>query len=230
MKYKIIKASEGIYWAKFDNAYDMCLTFCRYQEFYESPNSNFRGKAFTLLDYQEWYAKEHNGSFTYPIDWIGFNLPGSIIDEVIALGIPDPNKYDLTMAEINKKIKALAWQDYQDIYYLIGSCGEELDPHEFAHGYFFIDQEYRDQMTALVRQMDNKAYDRLCNWLLEIGYTEKVFDDEIQAYLATSHPFCIKGEKKRGVNWQKVAAPFQEAYRKHNQEVPLLAEYWRELQ
>jgi hypothetical protein len=216
MNYEIVKAANRIYWLKMEDQYDMCMLFLRCQEFYESPNERFRGKRFSLLDFQEWYAKEHEGIFTYPMDWAGFNIPSRIIDDVFTAGIPDVSKYDLAMAAIHHKIKEEAGGEY----YLIGSCGDELDPHEFAHACFGTLPSYRKEMEALVFSMPPKAKKKMVKWLTKLGYTEEVFIDEIQAYLIVSDVEVKKGKKRID------GSLFREVFRKFNADVPGLASYW----
>lgn len=225
MNYEIIKAADNIFWLKGDNQYDMNMLFCRYQEYYESPNEKFQGNSFTLLDFMEWYAKEHEDVFTYTVDWGGFNFPSRIINEVIKLGIPDPNKYDAEMAAIHKKISDKAWEDYSDHYYLIGSCTTEIDPHEFGHGCYGTISEFKKEMNTLVNKLDGKIYDRLCKFLLDLGYTERVFDDEIQAYLSTTDDFRLEGKK---APWKEICAPFRAVYHQYNKDVSVLESYWKE--
>lgn len=222
MNYELIKAADGVYWTKFDSGYDLSMTYLRYQEHYENSSERFRGKAFTILDFMEYYARNFgNGVFSYPQDFSGYNLPSHIIESVIGTGIPDPNKYDTEMLKIHHQITDRR-------YYLIGSCGENIDPHEFAHATYFINGAYANEMDALVKGMDNKAYDQMCNFLINLGYGENVFDDEMQAYLSTSYKFGIKGNKK-DVDWQKASAPFKAVYRKYNGDNKMLERYWKEI-
>src|SRR5260221_11581605 len=87
-----------IFLFEFSNHYDMCMHFLRYQEFYESSSPRFRGKSFELLDFMKWYTYKYGGgSFSYPNDWNGFNIPGDIIQKVNSLGINDRNIYDYEM-------------------------------------------------------------------------------------------------------------------------------------
>lgn len=78
-----------------------------------------------------WYVKEQSkdGSFSYPQDWGGFNLPVDIISKVHELGIDDPNHYDSLMFALYRMISAQC-----DGAYLIGvGKGVELDEHEMTH-------------------------------------------------------------------------------------------------
>jgi hypothetical protein len=38
--------------------YERCMTFLRVQEYYESPNPDFRGKDFDIWKYIEWYSRD----------------------------------------------------------------------------------------------------------------------------------------------------------------------------
>ena len=69
-----------IYILNFETQYELCMSFVRMQEFYESPK--FKGKYFTLEQYMDYWSKEFGkGSFTYPSVWNGFNLPGKVLAE-----------------------------------------------------------------------------------------------------------------------------------------------------
>jgi hypothetical protein len=221
MKYEIIKVANKIYWAKFENNYDLAMTFCRMQEFYENSSDQFRGKKFTIIDFMEYYAREFgDGAFTYTKDWGGFNIPARIIDEVFDLGIDDRNKYDDEMLNIHTKIN-------EKDYYLIGSCGENLDPHEFAHALFYSNEQYRSDMNKCIDNMWAEDRSSVCEWLDKKSYAESVYDDETQAYLSTSYGFHIKGNSEKG--WGKICESFREVYKKHNKDVAMLAEYWKEM-
>jgi len=49
--YSIKSVYPGIYLIKFKDDYNMAIHCLRYQEFYESPSSKFKGKSFTIFDY-----------------------------------------------------------------------------------------------------------------------------------------------------------------------------------
>jgi hypothetical protein len=72
MKYEIKEVKDRVFAVIIPNHYDRAMTFCRVQEFYESPNPDFRGKHFNIWDFIEWYSKEHKDAFTYAFDWGGF--------------------------------------------------------------------------------------------------------------------------------------------------------------
>lgn len=183
--FKFKEVKKNIFCLEFQEEYDMCMMFLRYQEFYESPSSRFRGKSFKILDFMKWYSLEFgNGSFTYPIDWAGFNFYGDVIREVNSLGIPDRNDYDREMAKVYKKCKKRAEGDK---FYIIGvhEDGGALS-HEIAHGFFYINSEYKKEMVRLVKQMTPECREALEEYLTKVGYTPQVFVDEIQANMATT--------------------------------------------
>ena len=83
MKYSLTKVQDKIWHLTFDCRYDLSMHFLRYQEFYECPNSKFRGKKFTIFEFMKWYSfKYSDGCFEYPIHWAGFNIPIKIFKEI----------------------------------------------------------------------------------------------------------------------------------------------------
>lgn len=197
MKYKLRDIiwvdGNAIFLAEFKSQYDLAMTFLRYQEYYESANAKFRGKQFTIIDFMEWYAREHDGVFSYPGDWSGFNVPDWVINDV-SMRIPDFNKYDLEMHKIvsyiNTKLasKRKTYASSQaGKFYLIGAVEGDSDviEHEMAHGLYYISESYRKEMDALVKIMPEKEKAEMFAFLKKLGYAKKVWKDETQAYLST---------------------------------------------
>lgn len=173
-----------IFLFEFGNHYDMCMHFLRYQEFYESPSPQFRDKPFTILTFMKWYSKKYGaGSFTYPNDWNGFNIPGDTIKKVHALGITDKNQYDYEMWLAWKECKAKA--DGQDFYIIGVVRGNKALSHEIAHGLFYLNLEFRKEMKKLVKGLDPTIRKTVNEGLKKLGYTPKVYIDETQAYMST---------------------------------------------
>ena len=73
--YKIEEVRPNVFAVIVKDHYHRAMLFCRVQEYYESPNPDFRGKNFSIWDYIEWYSREHNDVFTYTFDWGGFKIP-----------------------------------------------------------------------------------------------------------------------------------------------------------
>lgn len=216
MKYKLIEIKDGIFLAEFDNHYDLAMTFLRYQEFYESANPKFKGRRFTILDYMEWYSKNHKGLFTYPTDWAGFNIPMSVVFEVQSsypgMGpIKDFNKYDELMKQIVLKIekkKGTKFNGYRvhGDQYIIGTLkgNSNVIKHELAHGLYHVYPFYKNDMNKLYSKLSNKSKLLLESSFKKMGYHKAVWKDEAQAYLSTGTEFLSSEERK----------PFNQLFRK----------------
>jgi hypothetical protein len=193
--FKIKEVRKNIFLFAFKNQYDLCMHFLRYQEYYESPNKKFRGKAFSILNFMKWYSNSSfpkiEGAFTYPVDWDGFNLPSYVIENVRELGIPDKNAYDKAIWKAYKHCRKKA---NDDKFYIIGvsyegkSLSDALD-HEIAHGLFYTCDEYKVAMNKLVLAMNPFLREAFEAWLKKKGYAKQVYTDETQAYMATSEDF-----------------------------------------
>lgn len=205
--FKIIEVKPKIFLFSFKDYYDMGMHFLRYQEFYESPSKEFRGKAFKILDFMKWYSKKYGkGAFTYPQDWAGYNFYSNIIKKVWDLGIPDVNGYDLTMKKAYDQCNA----KYDDSY-IIGAVGKGTTlKHEIAHGFFYLDSDYKKEMTSLVMRLDPDFRNSMKKTLKEMGYTPSVYIDEIQAYLSTGLTSSFT------VNLNDEDKPFKKLYKEYN--------------
>lgn len=182
--------------------YELTSTFMRVQEFYESPFLEIRGNVFTTEQFMDVYANNNDGEMSYFTDWSGFNIPGDIVEEFFR-----KFRYVLTPKELN--LERIIDENRQTTrYYLIGSYGEkELNrfdqfviDHERAHAMFWLDQDYRDEMTRLVNRIRPSLRRELNRKLLERGYTAAVFDDEIQAYMSTGSGFLAPTIRKIAKN------------------------------
>lgn len=182
---------ERLYELRFDDQYEMCMAFLRYQEYYESPR--FEKRKFTLAQYMAWYVRDQNkdGRFSYPSDWGGFNIPARIIGEVQRLGIDDPNHYDQLMGSLYQIITVV-----DDDAYLIGVTGDgEVNAHETTHAMWHIDAAYRNRAKSL---MDDEL--PLVNQLIKVlkarGYTDITALDEVQTYMTTGDSLFKEFKKK----------------------------------
>jgi len=137
------------------------------------------------------YAKSQ-GNFTYATDWSGFNIPGHVVKEFYA-------KYWHVTSEktLNHKERALLKMlapliKSKKKFYVIGTFKDKKNKvgttsiinHEIAHGLFYLNVEYKKQMTKLVSEFKSKK--KFGVDLLKKGYSKPVIEDEIQAYLSTS--------------------------------------------
>lgn len=192
------EVAPDIYWAEFEDEYNLCMSFFRFQEYYESPDIRVNGQIVPLLNMIEMYAKgTQRMGFSYVADWAGFNLPSYVIDSVLKKGIPDHNIYDYRILAMHAMIRARTDRPY----YLIGSGRRKTDylRHEIAHGFFYTTPEYKREMLTLIDALSPEVKDGLYQILLMDGYTAEVLDDEVQAYLSTGadeeHLFFVSDDE-----------------------------------
>ena len=180
--YKLKKLYNGVYLCTVPSAYDLAMIFCRAQEFYESAFAEIKGHSFTMTYFQKIYSEKYGkGSFTYPKDWKGFNVPDWAIRSMYEKKIPDQNEYDIVFHGIVNCIPDLK-------FYLIGAQKKDkaTEDHEICHAFFYLKADYKKVVTDLISKMSEGLYNRLSRHLNEMGYTETVIVDEIQAYAATN--------------------------------------------
>ena len=214
-----------IYHLHFESAYELSMHFLRFTEYYESPK--FHKQVFTLVDYMEWYSKEHgNGSFTYASDWSGFNVPSWVLHQVRIADIPDPNKYDRFMFSLIDWVES---KEHPHNYYFVGTStagykGDEdeesvLD-HEMAHGLYKVHSGDRSRVQSLLGAWAGAIYnpaghkgeelDSARQVLKTMGYHASIIDDEVQAYCATD--LC---EELEGVISEREMEPFRKLFQEY---------------
>ena len=133
-----------VYHLHFEDPYQLAMHFLRAQEFYESPK--FADKIFTLVEYMEWYAKEHgNGVFDYMKTWSGFNVPSWALLGVFCSELPDKNKYDILMeAILARHILPAEKKDWREILAAAprNTCSPTYDTAEYLkaieHPFYLI--------------------------------------------------------------------------------------------
>src|SRR6266566_3113796 len=184
---KIVNTFPGIYHFQAKNQYELTSTFIRLQEFYESPYKQIRGKYFELDDFFDIYAKKF-GDMTYFTDWHGFNVPGHVVNEFI-----ENFEYNFRKKEelfANTFCDGNAFRE-KDKYYVIGTWKDDAIDHELCHAWYYLDPEFKKHANACVKVLKEKyrqQYDKVVNWLFKEGYSKKVINDEVMAYMATSPP------------------------------------------
>ena len=181
-----------IYCVLVDDDYDRAMLFCRYQEFYESPYKNFRGKPFTWMEYMRFYKTAwKKRTFTYPDDWSGYNIPSNIVEKANDVFYKE-TEYDEIMNDIYFHC-AIDSQNKNDgtrcDWYLIGASSKDLKTldHEIAHGLYFTNKDYKKDCKRLIDSIKPTHYDKLKKKLIKMGYVndKKIIDDEIQAFMST---------------------------------------------
>lgn len=206
--FQLTKIRDRVYTLKFDDAYELCMAFMRYEEFYESPNPMFQGHSFTWAKYMSWYSKTFGeGSFTYAADWSGFNIPAKIIAQVHQLGIPDPNHYDTLMLGIYHMIEPDA--------YLIGvSNNGDIERHELTHAMYHLDEAYRNGVHWLLARLGEETLQQMKQALYDTGYAPVTVVDEIQAYVTTGEMSLFDNVTDQE-KLNEVRAKLKELHQKH---------------
>lgn len=182
----------NIYCVLVDDDYDRAMLFCRYQEFYESPYKQFRGKPFTWMEYMRFYKTAwKKRTFTYPDDWSGYNIPSNIL-QIAHHQFCGETEYDDIMNSIYFHCSNDAMEKNdgrQADWYLIGASSKDLKTldHEIAHGLYFTNKDYKKDCKRLIGSIKPTHYDKLKKKLIKMGYVndKKIIDDEIQAFMST---------------------------------------------
>ena len=198
--YKIEEVRPNVFAVIVKDHYHRAMLFCRVQEFYESPNPDFRGKNFSIWDYIEWYSREHGDVFTYTFDWGGFNIPLNVAESCYSklLKKGEFTPYDLEMNYIVKTIRGMVGNGKS---YIIGAptTEDETFEHEVCHGLYATNKEYKALVDEITETIEWQDYLKFEGNLLDMGYTAAVIPDEIQAYLSTNYEYSkfSKGVSKK---------------------------------
>lgn len=181
----------NIFCVLIDNDYDRAMLFCRYQEFYESPYKKFRGKYFTWAQYMKFYKDVwKKDTFTYPIDWSGYNIPSVVIEKGLDV-FHKETEYDEIMSDIYYYCEnyPLRFNKPRTDWYLIGASSKDLKTldHEIAHGFYSSNKEYKMRMLYQLSLIPKRTMDKIDKKLIKMGYVNdrKILDDEAQAFLST---------------------------------------------
>ena len=218
VKGKVEMIKPFIYCVEIKDDYDRAMLFCRYQEFYESPYKNIRGKYFTWETFMRTYTKERGAqSFTYPFDWSGYNIPSNVLEKGIDAFYKE-SEYDKVMNDVffycaidsqNKNNGTRAK------WYLIGADSKKSQTmnHEIAHGLYYTNRKYKKRMDQIVSEMKKSDFNFMKKCLLNLGYADddKIIFDEIQAFMSTG--------LYKTFNTEKIASyqdSFKEVYNEFN--------------
>lgn len=191
VKGKVVEVVPKIFCVTIDDNYDRAMLFCRYQEFYESPYKQFRGKYFTWAQYMRYYKDVwRKDTFTYPIDWSGYNIPSHILEGGLDT-FKKETEYDKIMNDIYYFCEnyPLRFEKPRTDWYLIGASGKDIRTmkHEIAHGLYYTNKEYKSNMDDLLNNLTSKLKGKIFSKLIKMGYVndKKILNDEAQAFLST---------------------------------------------
>ena len=211
IEYKIEEVRPNVFAVIVKDHYHRAMLFCRVQEYYESPNPQFRGKNLSIWDYIEWYSREHGDVFTYTFDWGGFNIPLNVAESCYSklLKKGEFTPYDLEMNYIVKTIRGMVGNGKA---YIIGAptTEDETFEHEVCHGLYATNKEYKALVDEITETIEWQDYLKFEKNLLDMGYTASVIPDEIQAYLSTNYEYT---KFSKGVS-KKKCKEFYKQYKK----------------
>jgi hypothetical protein len=222
IQYNIKEIKPKVFAVIVPDRYHRAMLFMRTQEYYESPNPKFRGKAFCIWDYMEWYSRKHHDNFSYAADWVGFNFPLKVAEKCydkLNTKFVYYSAYDGTMFEILREIKEIVNVKYgpKTNAYIIGVADlvSSTFQHELCHAYYHIDNKYKKEVNAITASIDPKIYKRMRKNLEDMGYTEQVFNDEIQAYTCIDSDYFEFNYKIPENKLEKLSKKYKEVYEKY---------------
>jgi hypothetical protein len=185
------QVTDNIFHVIIKDRYDLTMTFCRAQEFYESPLKAIRGQKFTMIEFMRLYTK-HNGytTFTYPDDWAGFNIPGEVLAKHFQMGIDDPNTYDNLLKDLYLRARKLVGSND---FYFIGTSGLSVNTldHELCHAFYHLDKNYKKKVNSVLKKLNKNIKEKIYNHLIEFGYCKKVLLDELNAYMTIDTKYIL---------------------------------------
>ncbi len=216
---QVIEIKPYIFAAVIKDNYDRSMLFCRYQEFYESPFPEIRGNSFTLEEYMKLYRKNNKkNTFTYPVDWTGYNIPSNVLLEARKKFSFSINMYDSIMNDIIEHCeKESKFRNFDDSHpwYLIGvdKLKSGIINHEIAHGLYHTNLKYKVEMDYHTSNIKPKDSLSLRKHLIKVGYVNdsKILDDEIQAYMSTG-----KLHSWSETMYKKYSPNYIETFKKYN--------------
>jgi hypothetical protein len=229
IKYEIKEIHPKVFAVLVPDRYHRAMLFMRAQEFYESPNPEFRGKTFCIFDYMEWYSRTHHNNFSYAADWTGFNFPFKVVESLYDKMLTKYvyyTSYDVVMMDIIDEVRQALNLKYgpkdkngvsKAKAYIIGvsDLSSSTFDHEMCHAFYHIYPKYKKDMDAITETMDPKIYKQMCKNLTDMGYTEQVFNDEIQAYTCIDSDYFEFNFKIAQTKLEKLSKKYKEVYEKY---------------
>ena len=191
-KLQIDSLTDNIVHISLPSEKELAQALIRFQEHYESPFEDIKGKVFTLGYLRSKGRRDDPGIFTYEgghhydADWSGYNFPSYVLEPFIR-GMFDPltsYEQDIVSALKNKQGK----------FYVIGTSedySKALD-HEIAHALYYVDQKYREAVDKVLDRVDLTELRRI---MTDMGYCDEVLDDECHAYLSADYDWIIERHK-----------------------------------
>lgn len=207
---KLLKPADNIYHISCDTMKELTLTFCRVQEFYESPIEGLRGRYFDFFEFIQAQMKD-DGRLDYFKDWAGFNFPSDVYWKWL-------NAQGGEHTRLERQLMDLLPQDIEPKFYVIGTLEDDVAAidHELAHAYFYLNEDYREEVKATIAASPTELTYNLQTHLLGMGYDESVLYDEVNAYLATSNAHFLSDFGIDYYEYQSVIDHFHAMFEEQN--------------
>ena len=179
-----IKFNKGVFIVSADSAVELGRIFLRIQEFYESPNKEFKNQLFTVSRFKQWYRKNFGKrkKFTYYTDFCGYNVPGNAVKKFFSMYFMASklNRYETDL--FNLIFKA-AGDGFPEKFYLIGILEKDFNTlnHELHHAFFYLRSSYKSRILKALGS--TRCYRGLKAYLIKSMYSEATLKDELAAYL-----------------------------------------------
>lgn len=195
INYIIKEVKPKVYAVVVPDDYHRAMLFMRVQEYYESPNLNFKGKSFDIWDFIEWYSRGKKDAFTYAFDWGGFNIPLEIAYRCYDTLKDTYTPYDEIMESIIFKIYEMNGDDANGYIIGAGDLEGETFIHEVCHGLYHTNPLYKELADEITETIPTSLYKNMMKNLMDSGYTIEVTDDEIQAYMMSNWDYTNFSKK-----------------------------------
>jgi hypothetical protein len=216
IKYDIIEIKPRVFAVVVPDRYHRAMLFMRVQEYYESPNPKFRGKkSFNIWEYIEWYSRKNNDSFSYAAHWTGFNFPLGVALKCYDTLEDMYTPYDEIMTKIVWDIYEMNKDSAKAYIIGVADLTSTTFQHELCHAYYHINKKYKKEVDAITESIEPKIYERMCKNLTDMGYTEQVFYDEVQAYTCMDSDYFEFNNKIPGAKLNKLTKKYKLIYEKY---------------
>jgi hypothetical protein len=174
-------------WVSADSQEELNITFMRFTESYESPNPRFRNQIFTIGQLKNWYSITY-GADTYHKDWIGFNVPSSVLTP-FRQGLFDP-----LIPEEQELLELFRYR--HDNFYIIGAQNDSVLRHELAHALYASSIRYKNAIDNYLLK-HKSSLKKIGQYIIDKGYCKEVLNDELQAYITDNEDeYIIKNTPK----------------------------------
>jgi hypothetical protein len=153
----------------------------------------------------------YTGGNTYESPIGGYNFPGYALKPFIR-GEFDLTEYEEDLVNILKYVNGK--------FYVIGvpsDADSSVEKHELAHALWYLDSDYRDRVSQILYTIDPEKWCLISELLRQLGYDERVFEDEAQAYLCADYEWFMREALSLGLNLHissRVSIKIQEEYYK----------------